>query len=74
MSYMDQTAFAPSGGIQELNAGEIEMVEGAGVIKWIIAGAKKLSQNKTARKLAAAAGIIDNADLCGDTEQACDNN
>ena len=28
MSYMDQTAFAPAGGIQELNFDEVETVAG----------------------------------------------
>ncbi|GEM_PF-1156869 len=73
MSYMDQTAFAPAGGIQELNFDEVEMVEGSGWISWIIRGVRELSKNKSVRQFATAAGIIDNANLCGDTEQACDD-
>ncbi len=43
MSYMNQPAFAPAGGIQELNFDEIDLVDGAGSVgnaaRWVAGGA-----------------------------------
>jgi hypothetical protein len=64
MSYMNQAAFAPAGGIQELNFDEIEHVNGA-IVPLVLAGAVLATTVEFSFVLGVFRGIRDKAEAGG---------